>query len=121
MSGKPRWLVEYGPGIQPANEPAVARLFTALTIDSVRAIATDAADDLQSYGLDPPAKRVTVTRGKDGASTTELLFGSSADGRYFAMQAGTTTVMEIEYGTWSNIAAQPFATRGAMTRSWARW
>jgi hypothetical protein len=118
MTGKPRWLIEYGPGIQPANEPAVARLFTALTIDTVTAIATDAADDLEPYGLDAPAKRVTITRGQDVKSTTEILLGTPGDKRYFAMQSGTTTVAEIDYGTWSKIAAEPFAWRDSIL--WTR-
>ncbi len=112
ISGKPRWMIDQGSVRQPANEAAVARLFTAIAIDNVTGFATDGADDLKPFGLDPPAKSLVLDVG--GEEPIELLFGTTTEGKYFAMRRGTPTVAEIDYGTYSRVPVAPFSWRDSI-------
>ena len=117
ISGRPRWMISQGPGIQPANEATVGRLITAIAIDKVIAFASDAAADLKPFGLDPPSKRLVLDVGTE--TPIELLFGSSSDGKYHAMRSGTPTVAEIDFGTYSRIPTAPFVWRNSILWSFS--
>jgi hypothetical protein len=108
QDGRPRWLVRYGNNQSPANEFTVEKLLSAVTRDQVTGFASDAATDLAAFGLDFPEKRVLFEGGS--GEGIELLFGRSGE-KFHAMRKGTPSVVEIDSGTYTRIAAHPHEWR----------
>jgi len=63
----------------------------------------DAPSDLKQYGLDAPRLTITVTTGKDGATTQQLLVGGESSGsqtkQVYAKRANQPTVFAV--GEWA--------------------
>jgi hypothetical protein len=114
---KYRWLYAREDQLQPANELMVKKLRTVLEIEEVTGFSSDAAApaDLSKFGLHAPTKRVLLRFGKD--DEIEILFGhitqeppKTASGtikadKFYAMQAGSNSVVEIDAGTYTGITS----------------
>lgn len=109
QNGKRRWMLQLRGDAAPANEISLGNLLHAVSGNEVLNFASDAANDLQSYGLSPPQKRL-VLRGK-GDNTIDLRFGRGDDGKFYAVRHGSSTVAEIDSETFTAIAANPHEWR----------
>ena len=90
----------------------MARILQAISHDEVVGFASNAASNLSRYGLSPPAKRVVLDFME--GEPIDLFFGRAADGRFYAMRQGTTTVTEIEAATYTSIATKPYQWRDSL-------
>lgn len=80
--------------VQTANPITLVTLVTMLTQTKVVAFETDSATDLRPYGLDRPA--ISLRFVSFGTDSFELVFGQGPDGTWYALRAGTTTVMRVK-------------------------
>lgn len=98
-----------------ANEGTFFTVKKAFTEEEAIATAADSAEDLSLYGLDYPAKSVTLTL-FDGSSET-VHFGLKTDPEgiphYYFRRDGSRLVMEINSEAFFKIAARPYLWRGA--------
>jgi hypothetical protein len=102
-----RWLVRRPDGrLAPLNELSLYRLLKAITGTKVAGFVSDAAVNLEPYGLDRPALKLSFV--SFGSDRVDLLFGLSRDGVWHVMRAGVPTVMKLD---------DTFITEVA-TRSW---
>lgn len=111
-NGRSRWMLTFQDDTTPANEAAMARILQAISHDEVVGFASNAASNLSRYGLSPPAKRVVLDFME--GEPIDLFFGRAADGRFYAMRQGTTTVTEIEAATYTSIATKPYQWRDSL-------
>ncbi len=89
------WKYIAGPGKpQTANPITLLALHTLLTQTKVVGFETDSASDLRRYGLDLPA--ISLRFVSFGTDSFELAFGQGKDGTWYALRAGTTTVMRVD-------------------------
>ncbi|MFP6877915.1 MAG: DUF4340 domain-containing protein [Roseibacillus sp.] len=112
LSGDRRWMINLNGDLAPANEIALGALLHAVSHDEVVKYASDAASNLRAFGLAPPHKRL-VLRGGEG-ETIDLFFGRGDDGKFYAMRRGSSTVAEVDGGTFTAIAAQPHNWRDTL-------
>ncbi|MDE0594741.1 MAG: DUF4340 domain-containing protein [Roseibacillus sp.] len=103
QQGNRRWMLSLRGEAAPANEVALGALLHGISNNEVLSFVSDAARDLGAFGLAPPQKRLLL-RGK-GNTSLDLLFGRGDDGKFYAMRRGSSTVAEIDSGTFTAIAA----------------
>lgn len=110
-TGRYRWRHTRGNRLEPANERTMNKLRLALEEDRVLGFASDAADDLDQFGLTEPDKRLLLRFGPE--SEIDLRFGRTSQDKFYAMRAGSSTVAEIDAGTYLRIPATPYQWRNS--------
>lgn len=110
--GTQRWIFTQEGKRALANKSSIDRLFYALHADTVNGFVSDAPTDLAPYGLNPPAKTLVLAYGKDQSIVID--FGQSSDGTCFALRRDESGVVEIDPGTYQNVATQPAVWRDSL-------
>lgn len=105
-----RWQLRQPDGrLAPLNELALFRLLKAITETKVAGFVSDAAVNLEPYGLDRPSLKLGfVSFGND---RVDLLFGQSRDGVWHVMRAGVPTVMKLDDTFITEIFVRPWQWR----------
>lgn len=103
------WHYRNGTRMEPLNELALFRLLKALTQTKVAGFVTDAAVNLEPYGLDRPALKLTFV--SFGTDRLELIFGQARDGTWHAMRVGVPTVMKLDDAFIREISVHPWQWR----------
>ena len=75
---KDAWTIE--PGDLPADATEMRSYLSSLRTTRATDFPDDAPTDLKKYGLDAPRLTLTVSTGKDGAATQQLLVGGESSG-----------------------------------------
>ena len=115
-AGQP-WLYLNQDKMEPINDVAMFRLLKAVTQRKVAGFVTDAAVDLEPYGLDRPSVSLRflfqgndTLAGKEG-ETIDLQFGQSREGIWYAMRVGIPTVMRLDDQFIFEIYTRPWQWR----------
>jgi hypothetical protein len=95
------WTLE--PGTMAADLTEVRSYLSSLRTTRATDFPDDAPADLAKYGLDKPRLTVTVTTGKEGATTQQLLVGSESSGestkQVYVKRANQPAVFAV--GDWA--------------------
>lgn len=75
---KDAWTIE--PGGLPTDATEMRSYLASLRTTRATDFPDDAPTDLKQYGLDAPRLTITVSTGKDGAATQQLLVGDESSG-----------------------------------------
>lgn len=98
---KDSWTIE--PGALPADPTEVRSYISSLRTTRATDFPDDAPTDLAKYGLDHPRLTVTVSSGKDGAATQQLLVGAESSSgqtkQTYVKRASGPTVFAV--GEWA--------------------
>ena len=81
----------------------IQKLRTVLEIDEVIGFASDAATELEKFGLHEPDKRVVLRFGQD--DEVDFRIGRTSDDKFFATASGSESVMEIDAGTYTGVTS----------------
>ncbi|WP_193214127.1 DUF4340 domain-containing protein [Luteolibacter marinus] len=88
------WQYRHNGRMEPINEIAIYRLLKAMTQTKVAEFVSDAAVNLEPYGLDRPS--LSLRFASFGNEGFEIVFGQSREGIWYAMRVGVPTVMRLD-------------------------
>lgn len=114
-SGAGEWTIEK-PTALPADSGEMSSFLSGLSAAQIKDFISEKPEDLKSFGLDAPARRVELFLGKEGTRVLEV--GSAVADDFYVRVSGSPQVLTVAKDAVSRIVADPAVFRD---KSVARW
>lgn len=114
-SGADQWTIEK-PAPLPADGGEISSLLSGLSAAQIKEFISEKPEDLESFGLDAPARKIELFLGKEGTRVLEV--GSAVADGFYVRVSGSPQILTVVKDSLSKIVADPTVFRDKSVASW---